>query len=178
MSWLEKIGLVERDTVEVQDATAEFLPADSDIMVDAQIESAENIVGEIYGQNDLSDKNGSIYTVQALIDTLPAEMTTVKKQATVAGILAVSGKTVSALLDDATKRLDVLTAAQDKIIAERTEEIDTANADIETLKSAIEAANIEIKEAEDIISATKKAIEDETAAISELVDFCNGMEGK
>lgn len=178
MSFLEKIGLVERDVITQPTVEAEFFPIEPDVMVDAQIESVENIVDEIYGQNELSDKSNSIYTVQALIDTLPAEMTTAKKQATVAGILTVSGKTITALLEDAEKRLGVLAAAQSKILAEQTAEIDTANADIEALKCAIEAANIKIKESEDIIAATKKAVEDETSAISELVDFCNGMEDK
>lgn len=89
-----------------------------------------------------------------------------------------SGKTISALLEDAEKRLEVLSAAQNKIVAERTAEIETANADIETLKGAIEAANIKIKEGEDIIAATKKSVEDEATVISDLVEFCNGMEGK
>lgn len=177
MSWLEKIGLVERDVVDIPQASAE-LPIDPDVLVDAEIGSTENIVDEIYGQNNLSDKSNSIYTVQALIATLPAEMTTAKKQATVAGILAVSGKSISSLLEDASKRLEILDAAQNKIISERTAEIETANADIETLKGAIEAANIKIKESEDLIAATKKSVDDEVSAISELVDFCNGMEGK
>lgn len=177
MSWLEKIGLVERDAAETPLAVEE-LPTESEVSVDAEIASTDNIVDEIYGQNELSDKSNSIYTVQALIATLPAEMTTAKKQATVAGILAVSGKTISALLEDAEKRLEVLNAAQNKIVAERTAEIETANADIETLKCAIEAANIKIKEGEDIIAATKKSVEDEATVISDLVEFCNGMEGK
>ena len=177
MSWLEKIGLVERDEAAIPQAVDVEMP-ELPVEVDAEIESTTNIVDEIYAQNELADKSTSIYTVQALIATLPAEMTTAKKQATVAGILAVSGKTISALLEDAEKRLEVLSAAQNKIVAERTAEIETANADIETLKGAIEAANIKIKEGEDIIAATKKSVEDEATVISDLVEFCNGMEGK
>ena len=175
MSWLEKMGLVEREEV-IAPVMYETMPEIE--MVDAEINSAENVVDEIYAQNNLSDKSNSIYTVQALIDTLPDEMTTAKKQSTVAGILLVSGKSVAELMDDATKRIDTLRAAQEKIVGERTNEIAAANADIEELKKAIEMANLKIKEAEDIIAATKKSVEDELDAIGEMVKFCEGMENK
>lgn len=175
MSWLEKMGLVERSEVETIPESEMVTPVE-ETSVDVEISSDENIVEDIFSQNDLSDKSDSIYTVQALIATLPPEMTTVKKQATVSGILAVSGKSVSSLLDDAQNRLDILQAAQEKIISTRSAEIENANADIESLKGAIEAATIKIKENEDMIAATKKAIEEESAVITELMEFCNGME--
>lgn len=177
MNWLEKFGLMEREPVDVPQEPSNDLPA-PEVLVDAEINSASNIVDEIYSQNNLSDKNDSIYTVRALIDTLPTEMTTAKKQATVAGILAVSGKLVTTLMDDASKRLDVLAAAREKILAEQNSEIEAATADIETLKEAIEAANVKIKNSEEIITATKKSVEDEVSAISELVEFCEGMGAK
>lgn len=178
MGLFEKLGLVEREVVEIPDMEAPVLSSEVEVDVDADIDSAVNIVDEIYEQNELSDKSNSIYTVQALIATLPTEMTTVKKQNTVAGILAVSGKSVASLKDDAMNRRDILNAAQDKVIGERTDEINAAKYDIETLKAAIEAAEIKIKNAEDIIAATKKSVEDEIAVIDELVEFCNGMEAK
>ena len=180
MSWLEKIGLVERNEPEIpaepivtQESTAAPLAN-----VDAEINSATNIVADIYAQNDLGNKSDSIYAVQAFIATLPAEMTTAKKQSTISGILAVSQKSVADLVADALHRMDVLRAAKEKIVGERTNEIATANGDIEALKQAIEAATIKIKEAEDIIAATNKSIDDELKTISDLVEFCNGMEAK
>lgn len=175
MSWLEKIGLVERDeSADPNEITADVLPQTTE--VDAEISSAVNVVDEIYAQNELSDKSTSIFTVQALIATLPTEMTTAKKQSTVAGILAVSGKSVADLLSDAGKRVETLKAAQGKIVGDRSEEIRVAKNDIEELKRAIEAANIKIKEAEDIIAATEKSVDDEIKTITDLVEFCNGME--
>ena len=180
MSWLEKIGLVERDEPEIPvelTVTQEAAPVPA-ANVDAEINSAANIVADIYAQNDLGDKSDSIYAVQAFIATLPAEMTTAKKQSTVAGILTVSQKPVADLVADALHRMDILRAAKEKIVGERTNEIATANGDIEALKQAIEAATIKIKEAEDIIAATNKSIDDELKTISDLVEFCNGMEAK
>lgn len=173
MSWLEKMGLVEREE-SVAPAVTDVTP-EPEVEVDANISSTTNVVDEIYMQNDLSDRSNSIYTVQALIDTLPAEMTTTKKQNTVSGILMVSGKSVADLLNDAYNRIDTLCAARDKIVGDRTDEIMTTNGDIEELKKAIEAATIKIKEAEDIIEATKKSVGDEIDAIDSLVKFCEGM---
>ena len=176
MGWLEKMGLVEREEPVVPVVT-EAMP-EPEVEVDAEITSTTNVVDEIYVQNDLSDKSNSIYTVQALIATLPAEMTTAKKQSTVSGILMVSGKSVTDLLNDAQDRIDTLCAARDKIVGDRTNEIAVANGDIEELKRAIEAATIKIKEAEDIIEATKKYVGDEIDVIDELVKFCEGMGDK
>lgn len=176
MSWLEKMGLVEREEPIVP--VMPEVTLEPEVEVDAEINSTTNVVDEIYAQNDLSNKSNSIYTVQALIATLPAEMTTAKKQSTVSGILMVSGKSVTDLINDAQDRIDTLCAARDKIVGDRTNEITVANGDIEELKRAIEAATIKIKEAEDIIEATKKSVGDEIEVIDELVKFCEGMSGK
>ena len=173
MSFLKRLGLVEEKEPIVA------VPAEpvneSAVEVDAEINSSTNVVDEIYAQNDLSDKSNSIYTVQALIDTLPDEMTTAKKQNTVYGILMVSGKSVADLLNDAQNRIDILCAARDKIVDERTCEIAVASSDIEELKKAIEVATIKIKEAEEIIAATKNSVGDEIVVIDNLVKFCEGM---
>lgn len=178
MNLLERMGLVERETSVHGELYVPPIDTEVDLPdVDADVKSPANVVDEIYTQNGLADRSNSIFTVQALIETLPAEMTTAKKQATVSGILQVSGKAMSELLDDAAKRIETLTAARDKIVGERTDEISEANADIEDLKKAIEEANIRIKAAEEIINATKQSVSDEVSIIDGLVEFCNGMEG-
>ena len=176
MSFLKKLGLVEEEAPIVPVATEPV--QDLEPEVDAEINSTTNVVDEIYAQNDLSDKSNSIYTVQALIDTLPDEMTTAKKQSTVSGILMVSGKSIDNLLNDAQNRIDILCAARDKIVSDRTDEIAVASNDIEELKRAIEVATIKIKEAEDIIAATKQSVDEEIGAIDNLVKFCEGMNNK
>lgn len=173
MSFLKKLGLVE-DNEPIVPVVVEQTQEPT-VEVDAEINSATNVVDEIYAQNELSDKSNSIYTVQALIDTLPDEMTTAKKQSTVHGILMVSGKSVNNLLDDAQNRIDVLCAARDKIVGDRNNEITAASDDIEALKRAIEVATIKIKEAEEIIAATKDSVDDEIGKIDNLIKFCEGM---
>lgn len=176
MSFLKRLGLVE-DEEQIVPVVTEPVQ-ELAVEVDAEINSSVNVVDEIYAQNGLSDKGNSIYTVQALIDTLPDEMTTAKKQSTVSGILMVSGKSISDLLNDANNRIDTLCAARDKIVSDRTDEIMVANSDIEELKRAIEVATIKIKEAEDIIAATKQSVDEEIGAIDNLVKFCEGMNNK
>jgi len=180
MNWLEKMGLVECEdepvTTDIPVEPQASIPT-STVEVDAEINSASNIVSDIYAQNNLSDKSDSIYAVQEYIATLPTEMPTATKQKTVAGILMVSKKPVADLVSDALNRMEVLRAARDKVVGEYTDEIDSAKADIETMKQAIEAANIKIKQDQDIITATNKSIDEEIKIMNELVEFCKGMGG-
>ena len=176
MSILERLGLIEREDVPVQ-APVQMSEAPV-VEANAEITSTENVIDEIYAQNGMSNKDNSIYAVQSFIDTLPAEMTTVKKQSSVYGILKVTGKSVDGLLLDAEDRINILAAARNKIFDENDMAINTAKADIEELKKAIEAANIIINRAEEIKDSTAKAVSDEIAAIEELVKFCEGMGDK
>ena len=176
MGLLEKWGLVEREDVDVQVPVA--MSEAPTVEANAEIDSTENVIDEIYAQNGMSNKDNSIYAVQSFIDTLPAEMTTVKKQSSVYGILKVTGKSVDSLLMDAKERMSILVAARDKSIAEKDEVINSAKTDIEDLKKAIEAANIIIQHAEDVKESIAKSVSDEITAIEELVKFCEGMGDK
>lgn len=176
MGLLEKWGLIEREEMDVP---ATVPTAEAPIVeANAEINSTENVIDEIYAQNGMSNKENSIYAVQSFIDTLPAEMTTVKKQASVYGILKVTGKSVDNLLMDAEDRMNTLVAAKNKSIAEKDEVIESAKADIEDLKKAIEAANIIIQHAEEVKESITKSVSDEVAVIEELVKFCEGMGDK
>lgn len=178
MGFFERLGLVEREeTNDFSDVMATEVSNEEQVSIDvsADINSAVNVIDEIYDQNSLADKSDSIYTVQALINTLPNEMTTAKKQTTVSGILMVSGKSVERLLNDAQNRINTLSVARDEIVNEKSAEIDEATRDIESLKEAIEAATIKIKNATEIIDATDKAVDNEIYVIDGLVKFCEGM---
>ena len=178
MGLFEKWGLIEReDANDFVVATTPKMNHDEQLNIDVNVDinSTVNVIDEIYEQNNLADKSNSIYTVRALIDTLPEEMTTAKKQTTVSGILMVSGKSVEHLLNDAQTRVNTISVARDEIVNEKTTEIEEANRDIEKLKELIEAATIKIKEASEIIDATNKSVDDEINAIDGLVKFCEGM---
>lgn len=173
MSLFDKLFTVEsvdsKNTATAPVATAE------PVVVNAVVNTAEGVVAKIYAQNELSEEGNSIYAVSKLMNTLPKEMTTPKMQQTIAGILAVTEKSVPALIADAHKRIEVLNAARDTVIAERTEEIVGATSDIERLKQAIEVAEKVIKNAEDVMEATKHQIADEVEELEKLVKFSEGM---
>lgn len=143
--------------------------------VRAEVSTTEGVVAKIYALNELSDEGNSIYAVSKLMNTLPKEMTTPKMQQTIAGILAVTEKSVPALIADANKRIEVLTTACETVVQERTAEIQSANADIERLKQAIEVAEKVIKNAEDVMEATRRQIAEEVEEIQKLVKFSEGM---
>lgn len=173
MSLFDKLFTVEsvdsKNTATAPVATAE------PVAVNAVVNTAEGVVAKIYAQNELSEEGNSIYAVSKLMNTLPKEMTTPKMQQTIAGILAVTEKSVPDLIADAHKRIEVLNTARDTVIAERTEEIAGATSDIERLKQAIEVAEKVIKNAEDIMEATKHQIADEVEELEKLVKFSEGM---
>lgn len=173
MSLFVKLGWIEEETQEGSNVPVADVAETEKI--DANIDSKENIVATVYAQNNLEDVSNSIYAVGKLIGTLPKEMTTQKMQETIAGILVVTEKSVPALIQDAKKRIGVLNAACASVVAERTAEIECANADIEKLKQAIEVAQKVIKNAGDIREATKQQIAEEVEEIEKLIEFSEGM---
>ena len=176
MSLFDKLFTVEsvdsKNTATAPIATAE------PVAVNAVVNTAEGVVAKIYAQNELSEEGNSIYAVSKLMNTLPKEMPTPKMQQTIAGILADTEKSVPALIADAHKRIEVLNAARDAIVAERTDEITSAASDIERLKQAIEVAEKVIKNAEDVMEATKHQISDEVEELEKLIKFSEGMVNK
>lgn len=173
MGLFDKLFVVEE--TETSRPVAVPMESNETQAVSAEVSSTESVVSSIYAQNDLVEEADSIYAVSKLMETLPKEMSTPKMQQTISGILAVTQKSIPDLLADGHKRIEVLTAACNAVIAERTAEIECANADIEQLKLAIEAAEKVIKHAEDVMEATKHQVEDEVAVIEKLLKFSEGM---
>lgn len=173
MGLFDKLFVVEE--TETSRPVAVPMESNETQAVSAEVSSTESVVSSIYAQNDLVEEADSIYAVSKLMETLPKEMSTPKMQQTISGILAVTQKSIPDLLADGHKRIEVLTAACNAVIAERTAEIECANADIEQLKLAIEAAEKVIKHAEDVVEATKHQVEDEVAVIEKLLKFSEGM---
>lgn len=170
---LAKMGLIEHNVDDIPiPVHTEEVP---EVEANAEINSTENVISEIYAQNSMSDKENSIYAVQSFIDTLPSEMTTAKKQSSVFGILKVTGKSVDTLLRDAMSRINLLATTKEMVFIEKDNVINAAKADIEELKKEIEQREALIQEAENIKESVAKSVADETSNIEELVKFCEGM---
>ena len=106
------------------------------------------------------------------------DMTKAKKQASIAGILSVNGINVDDLIEDGLKRGRVLDTAEDSIRAENDALIAETEADIEHLKSLIEQAEARIEDSKQKTSDSSTAIQKEKEAISQLLEFANGVAGK
>ena len=111
---LERMGLVHTEYDNLPAAPPIPLPeapyASEVPEIDASKVSHEDIIPSIYEQGDISDEN-SIFKIKAYTDILPPEMTKAKKQASIAGILAVNGINVADLIADGLARIQVLEAA-------------------------------------------------------------------
>lgn len=145
--------------------------------IDASQVSYEDVIASIYQQGDIDDEN-SIFKIKAYIDILPQDMTKAKKQMPIAGILSVNGIDVNNLIEDGLSRGRVLESAKESIKAENDALIAEAEADIEHLKSLIEQAEAKIEDYKQKTSESSAAIQKEQEAISQLLDFANGVAGK
>ena len=178
---LERMGLV-RSEYEAPIMTVPSVRLSEDVAPDApEIDASkvvyDNIIRSIYQQGDIDDSE-SIFKIKAYIDILPAEMTKSKKQASIAGILAVNNINVANLIADGNSRINALNAAEGSIKAENDAAISDAEQDIEHLKSLIEAAEAKIAESKKKTSDACAAIRDEVEVVTQLLDFADGIAGK
>ena len=93
-------------------------------------------------------------------------------------VSAQNGENVDDLIEDGLKRGRVLDAAEDSIRAENDALIAETEADIEHLKSLIEQAEARIEDSKQKTSDSSAAIQKEKEAISQLLEFANGVAGK
>ena len=183
-NFFERMGLIQSE--EKEDATllpADMLMPEADLMVErglapkidtAAISYGEDFIKSIYAERSVNDDN-SIFKIKAFSDVLPAEMTTAKKQTSVAGILQVNGIDVDELILDGQVRQKVLEATRVAITDESLAVINEAEADIENLKGLIEKAEATIADAKKRIDDSTTAIKNEIAEIDELLEFADGI---
>lgn len=181
--FLERMGLVKSEYEDLPMAAPPQTRLSEDVLapdtpeIDASQVSYEDVIKSIYQQGEIDDSE-SIFKIKAYIDILPAEMTKSKKQASIAGILAVNNINVANLIADGNNRINVLKAAEESIKAENDATINEAEQDIEHLKSLIEAAEAKIAESKKKTSEASAVIHEEVEAVTQLLDFADGVAGK
>lgn len=163
----EEMGTFSHEPI----ATQEEEPA---IVVELDTVKTDTLISDIYEQNDLQDLSSSIFKVEALINSLPKEMVTETKRASVLQILGNFNLTESEVSDDGAKRLAVLDGVKRKItqdcnesVSSRQQEIEEAKKLIATLESQIAAEQEESRSANEIIAA-------ESDRILSLINFIGG----
>ena len=177
MGFLDKLGK----------ALVEEVPADTDkyqyddvelneetVDVNTEEVSQDNLIEDIYSQNNLSDLSKSIFKVEELINSLPKEMPNETKKATVLSILTSFGLTVEEVLADAENRKAIVQSALAVIVKDNEEAIAENNVNIEQKKKEIQEREKENAYRESVIKNTDETIEVELKRISDLVTFIGG----
>lgn len=172
----------------ISKAFIEEVPADNyDIPIDVEvieeeavsevkIESvnASTLIGDVYTQNNLFDMSQSIFKVEELIASLPKEMATDTKKASVLAILSSFGLTATEVVDDGEKRMSVLSNVKDKIDMDCKTTISNKEIEIEDLKKAIENLTVEIANEQEKMKLSDEAILAEMSKVESLIKFVGG----
>ena len=164
------------EVVETPEVTydEECLMEDYDVEVNTDNVTQENLITDIYSENDLSDLSKSIFKVEELINSLPKEMPDATKKATVLAILSSFGLTVDEVLADAVNRNVVIKSAFTSIEHENNEVIDSNNVSIEQKKLEIQDLEKDNADRTVVIKNTEDKVEAEIKRIEALVKFIGG----
>lgn len=176
MGFLQKLGLVEEVPTEEQYIPEELETVEEEPIVEAELEdvNTDTLIDDIYSQNELSDKSKSIFKVEELINTLPKEMVTETKRASVLAILTSFGLTEVDVLTDGENRISILDAISKKITNEGTTSIGEKSAQIEELKKSIAELELEISNEQNEIKMSNESINNEINRINGLIKFIGG----
>lgn len=172
----------------ISKAFIEEVPTDNDIMpmdmdmitmedvTEVELESVNTntLINDIYTQNDLFDMSRSIFKVEELIASLPKEMATSTKRASVLAILGSFNLTATEVVEDGEKRLGILAGIKDKIDADCKNTIADKEVQIEELKKEIENLSVEISNEQEKMKQSDEAILVEVAKVENLIKFIGG----
>ena len=144
--------------------------------VDVNVENVtqENLISDIYNQNNLSDLSKSIFKIEELINSLPKEMPNETKKATVLSMLSIFGLTVDEVISDGNERRTVIDVALSAITTENNDVIENNNASIEQKKLEIQDLEKDNAERTLIIKDTEDKVESEIKRIEGLIKFVGG----
>lgn len=151
-----------------------YEPFVEELDVNTENVNQDNLVGDIYNQNDLSDVSKSIFKIEELINSLPKEMPNETKKTTVLTMLSIFGLTVDEVVEDGNNRISIIEAALSAITNENSSVIEENKSNIEQKKLEIQDLEMDNAEREMVIKSTEDKIEAETKRISELIKFIGG----
>lgn len=179
MGLLKTIGraFVEEVPTDNYEDFTEAETFNDDEAVEAELASVDTntLIEDIYTQNDLFDKSRSIFKVEELIASLPKEMTTETKRASVLAILSSFNLTALEVSEDGEKRVQVLNAIKEQINTDCKNTVANKEAQIEELKKSIEMLTIEIANEQEKMKVSDETISNEVNKIGSLVKFIGGI---
>ena len=177
MGFLKKLGLVEENPDYYEDDNTDYSNGNYDeSSVDANVEgvTTENLVDDIYKANSLEDLSKSIFKVDEVINSLPKEMATETKKATVLAILTSFGLTTDEVVQDGITRINFLKSAMNEILTKNNSEIESSNISIEEHKKEIEELSKYIANLVVVNKNCEDTVEQELSKIEELIKFVGG----
>ena len=177
MGFLKKLGLVEENPDYYADDNTDYSNGNYDeSSVDANVEgvTTENLVDDIYKANSLEDLSKSIFKVDEVINSLPKEMATETKKATVLAILTSFGLTTDEVVQDGITRINFLKSAMNEILTKNNSEIESYNISIEEHKKEIEELSKYIANLVVVNKNCEDTVEQELSKIEELIKFVGG----
>lgn len=146
----------------------EFIPAELDSV------NTDSLIEDVYTQNELLDKSKSIFKVEDLINSLPKEMVTETKRASVLATLGVFGLTVTDVNLDGEKRVETLKSVLEKILTDGNDEISNRDSEIEDHKKEIARLEKEVSDKRTEMKDSETIINAEIGRISGLIKFVEG----
>lgn len=176
MSLLKKLGLVEDnpDYYAEYDNLSDVSYDESDVDANVEGVTTENLVADIYAANSLEDLSKSIFKVDEVINSLPKEMATETKKATVLAILTSFGLTTDEVVQDGITRINFLKSAMNEILTKNNGEIEASNVSIEDYKKKIEELSKYIANLTVVNKNCEDTVEQEVSKIKNLIKFVGG----
>lgn len=160
----------EEEMYEVESSYVE----EENVEVELDSVNTDTLITDIYAQNELFDKTKSIFKVEELINSLPKEMVTETKKASVLATLGVFGLTVTDVTLDGESRIDVLSGVLTKILGEGNDTVVSKETEIEEHKKEIARLEKEISDQKNEMKVSEDTINAEISRITSLVKFVEG----
>lgn len=160
---------------EQEEATPGFVPempmASEDICAQVPDDQTTDFIGDVYAQNNLDDYSKSIFKVEKLAETLPAEMPKDTKRQTVLSIMTTMELSIDEVLNDGVTRAKTIESAQNNVIFSLENDIQNNENTIESLKVQIEELQKDISAKKAQETSIKEACTKEIDRITNLVNF-------
>lgn len=147
---------------------------DTAVPVELDEVHTDTLIEDIYSQNELSDKSKSIFKIEELINSLPKEMVTDTKRASVLATLGVFGLTATDVTVDGEQRVDVLNGVLSKILNDGENIVIDKQAEIENHKKEIARLEKEIADQQSEMKTSENNINAEVDRINGLIKFIEG----
>ena len=174
----EKLGLVESET-EMEITTGDVnlnladLGIESQPQVQAEVPAGDVLdVSVVYNANNLNpDDRITVYKIQDMLASLPAEMPSKTKKTTIKSLMATLGYNVAEIEDDAARRIEILKSVgndkKDALFAE----INNNDRQIESMKEEIERLTNRNGEATAAIEKMADVVQNEIKIIETTLEY-------